>query len=190
MLTHMFWAYGGLSKMETICVNSFIANGYDLNIWTYGQGEINIKGATVRDAREVIPESLVFLNRAGSYASFADLFRYSVLCLQGGLYVDTDVVALKSAKHLPSKPFLVTERSQDKNLVINNNVIFNPVRRYGNLIDLARVYAERFPKNEIIWSEIGPALITAIAKSHPQHGYSIYPQNSLIILTIGIVPIC
>lgn len=177
MLTHMFWAYGKLGKMENMCVNSFIKNGFELNIWTYGKNEINVEGAAVRDAREIIPESLVFLNQAGSYAGFSDLFRYSVLCCYGGLWADTDVVALKPALKLPKKPFLVTERSRQNQISINGNLIFNPVRKYGNLVDLARVYAERFPKNEITWSEIGPALLTAIIKSYPMHGFDIYPPE-------------
>ena len=177
MLTHMFWAYGGFSKMEILCASSFIKNGYELNIWTYGDNEININGANVRDAREILPESLLFLNLAGSYASFSDLFRYSVLCTHGGLWADTDVVALKSADKLPQQPFLVTERSAAGELIVNNNVIFNPIRKHGNLIDLARVFAERFPKNEITWSELGPSLLTAIVQVYPKHGFNIYPPN-------------
>jgi mannosyltransferase OCH1-like enzyme len=173
----MFWAYGGLSKMEKISVNSFIKNGFDLNIWTYGINEINMEGVSIRDAREIIPESLVFLNQAGSYAGFSDLFRYSVLCSQGGLWADTDIVALKPANTLPKKPFLVTERAPENDLFINGNIIFNPFPKYGNLIDLARVYAERFPKSEITWSEIGPAFLTAIIKSYPSHGFDIYPPE-------------
>ena len=174
MLTHMLWVYGGFSKMENMCASSFIKKGFDLNIWTYGDNEINIEGAFIRDAREILPESLVFLNQAGSYASFSDLFRYSVLCLYGGLWADTDVVALKSASQLPQNPFLVTERTQKGELKINNNVIFNPVRKYGNVIDLARVYSERFPKNEITWAELGPSLLTAIVQAYPKHGFNIY----------------
>ncbi len=177
MLVHMFWAYGGLSKMERLCVNSFIKNGFDLCIWTYGSNEINMKGASVRDAREIIPESFVFKNQVGSYAGFSDLFRYSILCVYGGLYVDTDVISLKPANKMPSRPFLVTERTQEGGMKINGNVIFNPVRRNGNLVDLARVYAEKFPKGDITWSEIGPALLTAIVQSYPKHGFEIYPPD-------------
>jgi mannosyltransferase OCH1-like enzyme len=173
----MFWAYGALSNMEYMCAKSFVKNGYELNIWTYGGNVIDIDGAFIRDAREIIPESLVFLNRVGSYAGFSDLFRYSVLCIHGGLWVDTDVLSLKPAKQLSSKPFLVTERTSKNEILINGNVIFNPVRKYGNLMDLARVYAERFPKNEISWSEIGPALLTAIIKSYPGHGFEIHPPE-------------
>ncbi len=158
-------------------MNSFRSNGFELNVWTYGDNEISIEGVETRDAREIIPESLLFLNRAGSYAGFSDLFRYAVLCSKGGLYVDTDVVALKPATLLPQGPFLVTERNRENGLNINGNVIFNPVPKYGNLIDLARVYSERFPKNEITWSEIGPALLTAIVRSYPNHGFHIYPPE-------------
>jgi hypothetical protein len=177
MLAHMFWAYGGFSKMENLCATSFIKNGFDLNIWTYGKNEIILKGASVRDAREILPESLVFLNQAGSFASFSDLFRYSILCLYGGLWADTDVVALKPAKKLPQSPFLVTQRGLQGELMVNNNIIFNPIRQHGNLIDLARVYAERFPKNEITWGEIGPSLLTAIVQAHPKHGFNIFPPS-------------
>jgi len=174
----MFWAYGGIGKMETICIKSFLKNGFNLNIWTYGDNEINIEGVSIRNAREIIPESSVFLNKAGSYASFSDLFRYSLLCLYGGLWVDTDVVALKHANQIPhAKPFLVTERTLKGDLIVNNNVIFNPVRKHGNLIDLARVYAERFPKDEITWSELGPSLLTAIIQAYPNHGFDIYPPD-------------
>jgi len=177
MLTHMFWAYGELSKMEKICISSFIKNGFDLCIWTYGNIEVNIHNVPIRDAREIIPESFLFLNQVGSYASFADLFRYSVLCSYGGLWVDTDVVSLKHVSDLPKKPFLVTERTKNGGFQINNNIIFNPVRRYGNLIDLARVYSERFPKKDITWSELGPSLLTAIVQSYPKHGFEIFPPD-------------
>ena len=61
----------------------------------------------MRDAREVLPESAVFKNRAGSYASFADLFRYELLQRFGGLWSDTDVIAVAPAASLPDAPFLV-----------------------------------------------------------------------------------
>lgn len=173
----MFWAYGNFGRMETMCAKSFINNGYDLQVWTYGRETINIPGANTRDAREILPESMVFLNRAGSYAGFSDLFRYSVLCACGGLYVDTDVVALKPASALPSTYFVATERRHEGGLALNGNVICNPRFKHGNLIDLARVYAERFPKSDITWSEIGPSLLTAIVQSYPLHGFEIHPPE-------------
>lgn len=145
-------------------------------------------GAFVRDAREILPKKTVFLNQRGSYASFSDLFSYAVLSKIGGLYADTDVIALKSASELPSTPFIVTERSNQKNnfktlvkkllkitdsVCINVNVIYNPNPQEGNLIDLAFAYSLRFPKKNIKWSEIGPSLLNAIVKIYPDHGFVI-----------------
>lgn len=175
--THMFWAYGGFSKMEMICANSFIANSYDLHIWTYGDSTSFPYKAKIMNARDILPESKIFLNRMGSYAGFSDLFRYSVLNKIGGLYADTDVVALKHASLLPTDKFLVTESTQKNSLQINGNVIHNPHPCSGNIIDLAEVFADRFNKNDITWSEIGPALLTAIVKIYPKHGFNIFPPE-------------
>jgi hypothetical protein len=189
--THMFWAYGDLRRLETIAVSSFLKNGYHLNIWTYGEISNAPRGANLRNARDVLPEKMVFLNRRGSYASFSDLFRYTVLNTIGGLYSDTDVIAITPAPELPTVPFLVTERTRDsiqrkiKNLLnrnhisqkINNNIIFNPSPRKGNIVDLAFAFSERFPKQEINWPELGPDLMTAITQIYQNHEYKIMPPN-------------
>jgi hypothetical protein len=111
-----------------------------------------------------LPESTLFLNRAGSYAGFSDLFHYAVLNAQDGLHVDTDVVALRPPDIFPKIGFLVPETVKSGNAVkINGNVVFNPQPCEGNLIDLAFAYSLRFTKADINWGEIGPDPLTAIA---------------------------
>jgi hypothetical protein len=192
--THLFWAYGSLSRLETLSVRSFVAQGYAPTVWSYGDLPNAPAGCTVRDAREVLPESAVFKNKAGSYASFADLFRYELLQRFGGLWSDTDVIAVAPASSLPDVPFLVTERWRDgspmkaavKSLArkalgiqrpprINNNVIFVPRPQEGDLIDLALAYARRFPKDRVVWSELGPELLTAIVRIHATHEFTLQP---------------
>lgn len=185
---HLFWAYGKLSKLETLSITSFVKQGYEVNLWTYGDMPNAPKGSIVKDAREILDEKYVFLNQRGSYAGFSDLFRYAVLSSIGGLYSDTDVIALKPASELPTEPFLVTERAgQKKNLKnfirrllklekqdrINGNIIYNPHPVEGDLIDLAYAYSLRFPKSDVKWSEIGPSLLTAIVNIHSNHGFVI-----------------
>lgn len=179
---HMFWAYGDLSRLETLCARSFVAQGWDLTIWTYGGVQNAPAGAAVRDARDVLPESRVFLNSRGSYAGFSDYFRYAVLNRFGGLYTDTDVIALRPPSAMPQGPFMVTERTQGQQgqagpLGINGNVLSNPQPHAGNVIDLALAYTHRFPKSDVIWSEIGPALLTAIVSIYPKHGFQIMPPE-------------
>jgi len=185
--THMFWANGSFSNVEKISVNSFLRHGYQLTIWTYGDVANAPSGVTINDAREILPEALFFSLPNGSCGPFSDLFRYAVLNKFGGLWVDTDVIALKPFDELPSQPFLVTQRVRRQGIrklvketllrktsfEVNNNVIFNPAPASGNLIDLAYVYAERFPKHKIGWGELGPALLSAIEKIYPDHGFKI-----------------
>src|SRR6185369_115805 len=109
--THMFWAFGNLSNVERICATSFLRNGYQLCIWTYGDISNAPSGTIIKNAREILPESLFFQLPNGSCAPFSDLFRYAVLSKVGGLWVDTDVIALKPLEVAP-EPFLVTERTQ------------------------------------------------------------------------------
>ena len=177
MQTHMFWASGDLSQLERLCMASFLHHGYRLALWTYGGITNAPAGVELRDAREVLPQSSLFLNRQGSYAGFSDLFRYAVLHRYGGLYTDTDVYALQAPAQLPGHPFLVTERQPQDRVQVNGNVLYNPRPAAGNLVDLALAYAERFPKEHVDWSEIGPALLTAIVNIHPRHGFALMPPD-------------
>jgi glycosyl transferase-like sugar-binding protein len=183
----MFWAYGNFSNLEQLSTKSFLRNGYQLNIWTYGEISNAPSGAKLRDAREILPESSFFSLPSGSCAPFSDLFRYAVLSNLGGLWVDTDVIALKPFEEPLPQPFLVAERQQIGNIKmflkkiflerstirISNNVIFNPLPSVGNIVDLAYLYSQRFPKEKITWGELGPELLSAIARIYPGHGFTI-----------------
>ncbi len=189
---NFFWAYGSLSRLERLAINSFIYHGFDVTLWSYDRIANIPPACQLRDAREILPEDLVFLNGKKSYASFADLFRYALLTKVGGLYADTDVICLKPAELLPRQAFLVTEQSGTRKYIknflrkllgiskpdrVNNNVIFNPAPSPGNVIDLAYHYSQHFPKDKIKWSEIGPKLLSAIVAIYPNHGYTIYHKD-------------
>ncbi len=172
MDVHMLWVEGELNPREWLCLSSFCRKGYSISLWSYGSPAVP-SGCRVRNAREVLPEDAIFLNRRGSYASFSDWFRYAVLHRFGGLYSDVDVIAVKPASHLPEEAFLVTEACRKGPDAINNNVIFNPDPKQGNLIYGALQYAQEFPKESIVWSEIGPTLLTKLEKNNPDHGFRI-----------------
>jgi hypothetical protein len=126
---HLFWAYGKLSKLEQLSLISFVKQGYEVNLWTYGDMPNPPKGVLVKDAREILPESNVFLNQRGSYAGFSDLFRYAVITSIGGLYADTDCIALKPASELPNEAFLVTERAGQKKTLKISFVNFSRLKK-------------------------------------------------------------
>jgi mannosyltransferase OCH1-like enzyme len=184
----MFWAYGDFSNLEKICVNSFASKGYRVNLWTYGDISNVPSNIHLRNAREILDEKLVFLNKKGSYASFSDCFRYAVLNREGGLYVDTDVIALVEPSKISKNAFLVTERKpkldkigfgilDNSHFQINNNVIYNPAPKKGNIIDQALKYSLDFPRDSIHWGELGPLLLTKLLKENPSHDYEIKEVN-------------
>ena len=181
-VVHMFWAYGELSKLERLCITSFVHQGYEVNLWNYGTTTNAPQGVILRDASEILPEARVFKNKSGSYASFSDLFRYKLLNEIGGLYADTDVIALVGPGVF-LRPTVVTERirlNEDdwesdgtNNVTVNNNLIYNPSPQRGNIIDLMFAVADRFPPEMITWGEIGPQLMSDLLILQSGHGYEI-----------------
>ena len=88
------WVGSQLSKLERTCARSWTYHGHRFELFVYDDvGEIP-DGVVLRDANDVIPESEVFLWR-GSYAIFADLFRWTLLHEHGGYWIDMDMLCLK-----------------------------------------------------------------------------------------------
>jgi hypothetical protein len=167
---HMFWAYGDLTMLEKLAALSFIANGFELRLWTYGEITNLPKGINQYDARKVLPEDRVFKYKNGSYAGFADLFRYAVLCQQGGLWADTDVVCLASAtdfRSIAEDGLLVTERTPNS-IQMNCNLIYHPKPTAGDIIDLAHTIADRYQVEKLEWGDCGPKLLTTLVKAYPK----------------------
>lgn len=93
---HMFWHGPALSRLERLCMRSFLANGHRLLLHTYAPPTGVPEGVEIVDAARTLSPSLVFRDkRHNSIAAFADWFRFKVLYEQGGIWADTDVVCLK-----------------------------------------------------------------------------------------------
>ncbi|AMN46107.1 hypothetical protein ACG33_03075 [Steroidobacter denitrificans] len=93
---HMFWHGSWLSRLERLCMNSFMANGHTLLLHTYEPPKNVPPGVTLVDAAETLAQKYLFRDkRHNSVAAFADWFRFRLLYRQGGIWADTDVVCLK-----------------------------------------------------------------------------------------------
>ena len=89
------WVGNRLSVMEQLSITSFLRNGHEFHLYTYNYVSGVPEGTQIKDANEIIPEGAVFTYHNGSYAGFADWFRWALLHRKGGIWVDTDVVCLK-----------------------------------------------------------------------------------------------
>jgi hypothetical protein len=88
-----FWT-GPFTTMELLCVKSFMANGHEFHLYSYGPIDGVPDGVVLKDAREIVPESEVTTFRC--VQQFSDFFRIALLLRKGGWSSDLDNVCLKS----------------------------------------------------------------------------------------------
>ena len=88
------WIGKELSKIEQLCIASFIYHGCELHLYTYEKVANVPAGVVLMDANEIIPKKNIFTAHNG-YAIFSDWFRWSLLYEKGNFWVDLDVICLK-----------------------------------------------------------------------------------------------
>jgi len=154
------WVGNHLSRMEQACINSFLNLGYEYNLYVYENIDNLPEKVKVFDANEIMPASELFvynlpLNKGGgSYSGFSNYFRYKLLHLKGGTWVDTDVFLLKD---LPCKQVLVI--NQDFQSVASCILRFPLGHEVPKICN--KICVEK-DKKKILWGETGPDLITAV----------------------------
>jgi hypothetical protein len=89
------WVGGQLSLIEQLSISSFLKNNHEFHLYTYGDVENIPEGTVVKDANEILDKKNIFTYCNGSYAGFADWFRWELLYKKGGFWVDTDMICLK-----------------------------------------------------------------------------------------------
>ena len=179
------WIGGGLGTIERLSLRSFVAHGHPMALYSYSEVTGVPSGVERRDAAEVLPEATAMRLRYanGSYALFANLFRLELQRLDLGLWVDVDVVALRT---LDLQGDFIVGRESDRYL--NNAVLKlapdSPVLRdWLAMAGSGRVPPwlpfHRAPKawvkqafggsihpSELPFGTFGPKSITALAARH------------------------
>src|SRR5262249_49795257 len=127
------------------------------DLYTYGPVADVPDGVHIRDASEILPRDNIFVYRSdpgkGSHAAFANLFRYKLLSMRGGWWVDADVFCLRAFEIATDLVFGLERRGR-----VNNCVIKAPAGH--PLLEYLYVKAcEMGP--EISWGQTGPELFTS-----------------------------
>jgi hypothetical protein len=179
---NMFWHGAPLSRLERLCMSSFIAHGHDVHLHVYEEPKGVPTAVQLLDANRVLAERHLFRHtKSGSIAAFADWFRFVLLHEQGGIWVDTDVVCLKPLRY--SQPLLFGWQDQQ---IINNAVLGLPahhelaawmidcceypnrVRPYDKRRTRRRKLKRRLfqgnARGNIAWGENGPLGFTQAAR--------------------------
>ncbi len=88
------WVGPKLSDIEIYSIKSFIKQGHTFILYTYENVEGIPKGTIIKDGNDIIKKDDLFSFKS-SFLPFSDLFRYKMLYINGGYWVDLDMICLK-----------------------------------------------------------------------------------------------
>lgn len=85
-----------MGPVHTACLNSFVLNGHDVVLHSYGVPEDVPKGVRIFDACKLMSETEIITHKdTGSLALASDIYRYRIQREGLGLYVDCDVYCVR-----------------------------------------------------------------------------------------------
>jgi hypothetical protein len=192
---HMFWHGAPLSRLERLCLTSFVANGHPVDLYVYEELADVPSGVHLADARAVLPREALFLHRrTGSVGLFSDWFRYRLLLERGGIWADTDVVCLEPLRY-PSELIFAWQEER----LLNNAVLGLPaghevaawlvdccenpnrIRPYDSLSIRARKWRRRYlqgdRRDRVRWGEYGPKGLTLTVRHLGYEHYALPTEH-------------
>lgn len=150
------WIGPELSVMEQLSIASFLKHGHDYHLFVYQEAKNVPAGATVKDAREILPSSMIFKYREfDSYAGFSNFFRYKLLLEHGGWWADTDMVCLKAFDF--EDDYVFASEMSDGREVITSGIIKAPAG--SEVMNYAWEACRQKKVEDLIWGETGPRLM-------------------------------
>ncbi len=117
------WMGGELPPLAVASIASFVELGHEFTLYAYEPVANLPDGAVAADAQELLETRRVrWLLERGKYALVSNLFRYETLRRRGGIWVDTDLIALRPFDFPPDE--LVLGYQEDG--VVNGAVLGAP----------------------------------------------------------------
>jgi hypothetical protein len=162
------WLGGPLPPLAWLCLSSFVRFGHRVHLYSYDQ-LAPPSGVKAKPADSVLPrEHVRFLH--GSYATFANVFRYALLEKAGGWWVDTDVLCIGNPIPICDIAFAEEEKG-----TFNNALLKFPKRH--QLVKELLAQAQKSDFDKIAFGDIGSKLLTTVINKH-QVGILAQPKES------------
>ncbi len=157
-IVQSLWIGGRLSTMERLSIVSYLEHGHPFHLYVYGPVANIPDGTIVRSGQEILPSDEIFCYQhgygQGSFAAFANCFRYKLLRDRGGCWSDLDIVCLRpldfAADHVVGK-----ERRPNEAPQVNNALIKAPVG--SPLMHYCFEASWKVDRSNLRWGQIGPA---------------------------------
>jgi len=172
------WVGGRLSKMEILCIKSFVKNGHHFKLYSYSDIKNAPKKTEIKDAREILPESEVFKHKgsgfgSGSLSTFSNWFRYELLNAKGGWWVDMDVVCLRKFD-FDRKGVISTYKSSSGKKSVNNCVM--RLTKKDPILKYCKKFFEKKSPEDIEFAESGPELVSKAIYETNSEEYTVPPN--------------
>ena len=94
LVVQSLWVGDELSRIEYYSIKSFLVLGYEFHLYTYNYVKNVPKGTKIKDASKIMPKKDIFALKT-TFLPFSDIWRYKLLYLKGGYWVDVDMIAIK-----------------------------------------------------------------------------------------------
>jgi hypothetical protein len=156
------WIGTRLSAMERLSIRSFLANGHEFHLFVYDEVAGVPAGTVVHEADAIVDRSRIFTYTGnGSFAGFANMFRYKLLLDRGGWWVDLDTVCLRPFEFDDEYVF-ASEFTSDGEALTNGilkSAAGSPFAGYAWRVSTARDPAK------LVWGETGPRLVAEAVRA-------------------------
>jgi Protein of unknown function (DUF707) len=156
------FAHEPLNTYELLCLRSFAARGYHLELYSYDPSLALPDWIELKNAAEILPSDRVLRYRSGtgpgSFSVHVNLFRYALLHRLGGWWTDTDIFLLRP--DLPAVDSFFAAAGQ-LNLASTNLLKFpsdHPL--------LAEAIERAAVLDPPAWAQAGEPLLTGLLQQH------------------------
>ncbi|MCR8683866.1 glycosyltransferase [Campylobacter sp. LMG 17559] len=173
-----FWytpkGYKSIGLMELLSIKSFIDSGYKFILYTYNINDEIFKKLDelfddfeLKDANEIVSFRNYFKDdRGAGVAAFSDYFRFNLLYLKGGVWVDLDMICLNYIDL--NEEYIFTQEVDEDNTKSRITTSFLKFPQYSdfgkNLIQEAEKIINK--RKQIPWGIIGPWFLADHVKKY------------------------
>jgi hypothetical protein len=175
---NMFWN-GELTKLERMCIKSFVDNGFNVKLWSYTN--LEVEGAESCDARLILPEESLTKYKQqhhsdmecdeslSSIAVFSDVFRYNVVAKFGGWWFDCDCFCLKHSEYfteLRNGKLLVAGLQDTRTVNVASGIFYAEQETAKMMVKYLNVLLDEYNNTFPRWGIVGPEFITDFVQRH------------------------
>ena len=173
------WAGQPPSPFEMACFHSFARRGYDLVVYSYDSFPDMPSWLQFRDAREITPEAdlqLYIYEGKPNLSHFSDLFRYRLFQETDRIWVDADILLMRSFD--VALPPSIFAKEHEKSLCAAVMRLDRADPRLEELVKRTRALAGK----SLFWGETGPRLMTAVFGRTDAFAQAFPPQTFYPVL--------